>query len=95
MPFGMYNTLSVVSPCLQDNRDEALRAITGGIFGFTFAPDMRFNKYVYAEPAPGADVYNGGICCVTGYWAPGHRLVNTARGLAIDDFAPYDKKQDY
>lgn len=94
MPFAFYNTLSVVSPCLEDRRDEAIRAFTCGIFGQTVAPDMRLSKYVFAEPLPGDDALRGGICSVTGYWAPAHRLVETSRGRAIDIFAPYDKPGD-
>jgi hypothetical protein len=89
--FAFYNTLGLVSYNQENNRDKALRAISGGVFSMSNVPDMRFEAYVWADPTSEADRRTGGICSVTGYWAPGHRLVSTSRGRAIDVFAPNDK----
>ena len=95
---GFYMTNDVVSPFVPTNgdfRDMGVRAFTGGLFGFSTAIAPENNVFVYALPVSTADQEGGGICCVTGYWAPAHRLVQTRRGRAIDNFAPNDKPGGY
>ena len=83
---GLFRSLSLLARTVQDNRSLALRALSGGIFGFDDVPINR--TFVFDTPVSEADRVSGGYCAVTGYWAPGRRMVNTSRGRAIDIFAP-------
>ena len=89
----LYNTMSICDPNwveMQDMRSWAMRAFTAGIFGFSLSQDDQFTPLVYDEPTSDGDRLSGGICTVTGFWAPGHSMVKTARGKAIKEYAGYD-----
>ncbi len=85
---GLFPTASLLARTVQDNRSLAVRFMTGGLFSFDDVPVNR--TFVFDTPVTEADRQNGGVCSVTGYWAPGRRLVSTSRGRAIDIFAPKD-----
>ncbi len=85
---GLFPTASLLARTVQDNRSLAVRFFTGGLFSFDDVPVSRM--FVFDTPVSEADRQSGGICSVTGYWAPGRRLVTTSRGRAIDNFAPND-----
>lgn len=72
--------------------DRGLRLTTGGLFGQSNTDSDVLKTYVWAEPLNGPDQRAGGICAVTGYWAPGHRLVSSAEGRVIDVFASERRK---
>ena len=72
--------------------DIAVRSFTGGCFGFVPWIEETDLVFVFEEPVSEFDRASGGFCAVTGYWAPGSRLVRTSRGMAIDIFAPNDHR---
>ncbi len=86
---GLFTTSSLLARTVEDNRSLAVRAFTGGIFSFDNVPTSK--TFVFDTPVSEADRQGGGVCSVTGYWAPARRLVSTSRGRAIDIFAPNDK----
>ena len=87
---GLFVTVSLMARTVQDNRSLAVRFFTGGLFSFDDVPVNR--TFVFDTPVSEADRQSGGICSVTGYWAPGRRLVITSLGRAIDIFAPNDHR---
>lgn len=87
---GLFLTASLVARTVEDNRSLAVRFFTGGLFSFDDVPVCR--KFVFDTPVSEGDRQSGGICSVTGYWAPGRRLVSTSLGRAIDIFAPNDHR---
>mgnify|MGYP003652077351 CR=1 FL=1 len=94
----IYNTMSISDPQKPEHtttevdwRSFFVRALSAGIFGFSLSSDGQFSPFVWDEPTSPGDRQNGGLCCVTGYWAPAHSMVKTSRGKAIIEFAPNDK----
>jgi len=92
---GIFLTIGNVEPLVVENgimSSMAVRAFTGGRFAFSMTVADNFYPFVYAQPSSASDQRNGGICCETGYWAPGSELVKTARGRAIREYAMPDKR---
>ena len=94
----IYNTMLLADPQKPERtttgvdwRSFFVRNISAGIFGFSTSSDGQFSNLVWETPTSPGDRRNGGICTVTGWWAPAHSMVKTSRGKAIAEFAPYDK----
>lgn len=90
MPYTLLPRLDTLGFATENYVDQGLRLVTAGLFGQSNVESELLYPFVYEQPYSPADRQNGGICAVTGYWAPAHCLVQTKQGRAIKEFAGYD-----